>query len=174
MGILAGRSGKGVFKSHGIYFVFYLPYALHFRRLVVGAADVGLSHSEGKRVCIRVSRENAQSPNCAQPAVRFGWESRAMYHDCAHSAAGSIAAEGAGAWISGADCRSTTTRGKASARQQVERYNNRTYSMTAAAAAAAAGRSWRGQTWVNASWSFLCFGNIAGRRVTSSLSGGYS
>ena len=143
---------KGDYKSHGV--VVCTPgqqqrQHQHQLQQVGEKADMGLSPSEGKRVCIRASREDAQSPSCAQPAVRIGWESRAIYHDRVHSAAGSIVAEGAGPWISGDDCSSTTTRGKTSAWRQVERHNNRTrYTTAAAAAAAAAGRSWRGQTWV--------------------------
>ena len=37
------RGEPGMFKPHGIQFRFYLPYALHFGRLVVEAADKGLS-----------------------------------------------------------------------------------------------------------------------------------
>ena len=89
-------------------------------------------------------------------------ESCAMYHYRVHFAAASLVAEGAGACIPGADCSSTTTRGEASAWQQVERHINRAHSVSAAAAAAAAaataaGRSWRGQTWVDASWSYFMF-----------------
>ena len=178
MGILAMRSGKrGVFSRTDFFFFFLLAVRAPLQKVGCGGSRYGVI-AQRMETCMHTYefREKTQSPRCAQPAVRISWESRAMYHGRVHSAAGSIVAEGAGAWISGADCSSTTTRGKASAWQQVERHNDRTHSMpaAAAAAAAAAGRSWRGQTWVYASWSFLCFGNIAGRRVKSSLSDGYS
>ena len=108
MGTLALRRGKGVFKSHDSCFIFICrthstSESWLWRQQVCGyrAARGNLSAYE--------FREKTKSH---QTVRNLCWESRAIYHDRLQSAAGSIVAEGAGAWISSADCAAVLQRGE--------------------------------------------------------------
>ena len=63
VGTLAVRSVRG-FEAARHLFRFYLPYALHFRRLVVETADMGAIGNEGKHVCIFRDKPHGRQP-CA-------------------------------------------------------------------------------------------------------------
>ena len=71
MGTLAVRSGRVFFKARGILFCYYLPYALHFKRLAVETADMGAVGNEGKHVCKFGDEPHGRQP-CA-PFLEFVW-----------------------------------------------------------------------------------------------------